>query len=493
MAPHNEDLMEQELPAGWDPAADADERWLAIADSLREADPAPRLLPAQSDALRAEIRSRLEAESLLRPADAARAGGFADWLRTLFLGGGVAAQTVRLGVAAAIAVMVVAPDTPQPGLAPANRPRPVDVVVQRDLPAGNAIGEVASAPEAAAQAPPPATEGRAMDEVVASAPGTRSEVAMRAFPAADADAKLAGQFAMDSGFPSLDGALLGRALQQVQGIKLASVAKDDLRIGAQLRNLEALIVALAGAASDPGIQLEVAALAEYARGEQALEALRPDEALAAFDAARAASPDGLVGFLALYQTARVQFEYRNDFEAAEATYRRCLDEFPEQLLPPDVQSEVADRLRLLAQSAPLGHRDLRIWQAATRTASPVARADRLRELLASYPDSALAAPAAEELGALLVADAGLQRLNLDDSMALLESTVASREDGPETARIQFTLAELVYRRAMNPRRATAEYREVLRMGADRELRSRAEERLASVAVDRLTWPTAMEN
>lgn len=524
-------------PPDWDPAVDADESWSRLVTLMEKADAAPTLPAADAEGLRAALREQLTAEGLLGGEPRAEEGtSLFAWFRVLLLGGGAGGQMVRLGVVAVLAAagtLQYGDDTS--GTTLASRPRTAMKADARDhgarLGAKDAeLDQIAGAPGAPPR-PVAATKESFPQEAPALAKGVEDKnenipaaapaeqgVAQRAdeglsFQAQveeskrqepgranvmqDSDAPRsrsrgpAGQTgslqATAGGQAPASGELLAQAIEALQVAKVTAGLTSSASSLGELRYVErALFSALSQASVDSAdMQVVVQALERYSRAEELAEAGRHADAEAAFREAHAGSRDSFVGFLSMFQMARLRFENTQDYAGALAAYRSLLEDYPRQFMTDEYRTHVRERVELLNRTAADNWADLRLWTEARSAPTPAAAADALVALLSDYPTSSLAPDAAIRLSELLVEDAAPQSIGYPEATRALAEAVRRREDGPNTARVQFALAEAIFRRGLEPDRAIVEYQRALEMKPAADLRAVIVERLKSAASARI--------
>jgi tetratricopeptide (TPR) repeat protein len=283
--------------------------------------------------------------------------------------------------------------------------------------------------------------------------------------------------------------LLGDALERLQAIRLHATLKDDAPTLAEVRVIEPILSTLlreSEARSEAGAgSASAEALDKFRLGEQAIADRRYTDALAHFSEAQALGPRTFTGFLAEYMMAEVRYDYLEDYDAALAGYQRCLQGYPPEFVSEENRRHILERVELMTRASAGGWADLRLWTASQRSDSPEDEAAVLILLLREDTSSTLAAKAAERLCALLLEDAGRNSIDLAEALSALEYTVSQRPPGADTARIQFALAELVFKRAMDLPRATAEYRKALALEPSPELRALIGQRAQQLAAERL--------
>jgi TolA-binding protein len=535
----------------WDPGTDRDPGWVALQDALREAEASHRPAhPADVESMRAALKSQLRAEGLLKgTADTPKPSPW-RWVRALLLEGGMPAQVLRLGMVAAIA-LVVAREPSEPAV-PLKRDVTPAMPMLKDSMLAGADPKLAEAqesirqdappagPDSEAAAAPPAVSGTIVPSArIASAPGEirvevmgtpgteaigehilsssyqRSTVNMQSERklesyAAEAAAELGGAnrpaapqagaasamtLAASDGTrtrrqsPVTQADLLGDALERLQAIRLHATLKDDAPTLAEVRVIEPILSTLlreSEARSEAGAgSASAEALDKFRLGEQAIADRRYTDALAHFSEAQALGPRTFTGFLAEYMMAEVRYDYLEDYDAALAGYQRCLQGYPPEFVSEENRRHILERVELMTRASAGGWADLRLWTASQRSDSPEDEAAVLILLLREDTSSTLAAKAAERLCALLLEDAGRNSIDLAEALSALEYTVSQRPPGADTARIQFALAELVFKRAMDLPRATAEYRKALALEPSPELRALIGQRAQQLAAERL--------
>jgi len=533
---NNHPLLDDESlpPVDWDPAADADEGWTRVVSLMNNADTAPRLASADADGLRAALREQLLAEGILSTgkSEASLQGpSFTNWLRTLLVGGGIGGQVVRLGVVAFVAVAGTVEYT-SPDSAPVRSTRAAgpptagrDVASARSLKnQGTAGSPEMGVPMLAAEEPAPSPKLKDeqaefakrrdqspmddreqprenQDRMLAMADSVNEDVdrlgssvttASRQAPGAagfTASAPASSALMMEAAVSGSGGQLktITQAMEALQVAKFTAVLDDNARTLSDLRLVEqTLAAALSEIHRVPDdVRFVVQALERYRSAEDLLDGKRYQEADDTFEEARRTSPRSFIGFLSQFQVARIRYEHTQDFAGALGAYRSCLDDYPREFLTDEYRDYVRERIEILTRTAADNWEDLHLWTQSNNAPTSRAAADPLLQLLRGNPTSYLASRSARKLTDLLMADAAAQTIDLNDSLSVLREVVRRRDDGPDTARIQFAIAELVFGRSLAPEQAISEYQHALEMKPDAELRAKILERLEVAANERL--------
>lgn len=525
-------------PPDWDPAMDADESWQRMVALMEHADSGPSLASDDAEGLRAALREQLSAEGLVGNRPKEEETSLFAWFRLLLVGGGAGGQMIRLGVVAMLAAagtLQYGDDSRGTSLAERSgddRRVLTDASTDRLFGKKEMTGKVAGGAAEAqavpvqvaqskmiAAAPPAEAEANVLSTLGVSEqspakdraksvddgiPTSRDEETKRQNESGEkADSAARMQFATrqaappagvgglraDSSFGGApaSGELLAQAIQALQIAKVTAGLTASASASGDLRFVEStLLAALSQASVDSeDMQVVVKALERYSRAEELMESGRHAEAEAAFREANAGSRDSFVGFLAMFQMARLRFEHTGDYAGALAAYRSLLEDYPRQFMTDDYRVHVRERIDLLNRTAADNWADLRLWTAARTAPTPAAAAEELLTLLADYPTSTLAPDAATRLTELLVEDAAPQTIGYAEATRVLQETVRRREDNAQTARVQFALAEATFRRGLEPDRAILLYQRALEMKPTAELRAVIVERLKSAASARI--------
>lgn len=496
---------DEDLPEGWGPEIDDDPVWKTINRLMRESDaPARMPNPAMMEAVRMESRRALLAEGLLKPNEPARRqaseSDFLGWLRTMLFGGGAGGQLVRLGVVGGFAFfagsgLMVGPNssslaesrtstTPIADVAPEAKPEiasiadtsaaprttggaaplgPMSTVVERGMGGGNAAWESTAAGQQAWMFP------------------QRSNGAVSAVPVAAAGASV----------PRGQQELAGTALDGLQRLKFYSLMDQNDRYLAEIRRIEQTLSRMVDQPVGEAAP-NVAALERYNRGEQALAARRYTDAQQLFAEAAGSAPGTILALLSDYQIAQIAFEHTQDYEQAVQAYRRCIDMYPPQMLTDQARGLIQDRLNVLMQGQADQWASLQQLHIAERSQDPAEATRILLGVVSTTPSMRLAQVAAEHLKNFAIRDVTSHELDHTAIVTALENRVASSRPSPETASIQFAIAEIVARRGQDLARAMNEYRKAGQLGADPRLNVLINQRTTAIMNQRLVGFPAPE-
>lgn len=487
MSPEKYEPGEAELPEGWDPVQDNDPLYQAITRLAREADQPQMPPPALFEAVRMETRNLLLDEGLLKPAGASQEeAGFGAWLHTVLFGGRLGGQMVRLGTVAIVGflagVQLYSPvaETPsvtspgQPTITanagptndseeptftaiPGSRVDVADAVPVSDRsPLQDSIIQKGLSPAGWQATAPSGDAWRGlMHATAASTPGTTG-------PAH-------GTFNETSRDPAT------RVLDQLQLLKFNSIVTNDEQEFAALRRLEDTLAELIHETQfDTGSR--TMALQKYRAAEEALAARQYARAQAIFEEVAFLSPGSSLAFLSQFHIGTIAREHTGDFELALEVFRECLEKFPAQSVPARQRQYLQQQVEILSQGEAEDWASLRSFQAAENATDPRVRASHLVTVVSNSPSGRLATEAAEGLRQLVMEDVNSRRLDWAQISSALRERVNSTPPGPDTARIQFCLAEISALAEGDFLKAAQEYQRATSLEPDartmREIRSR---------------------
>lgn len=480
MSPEKYEPGEAELPEGWDPVQDNDPLYQAMVRLAREADRPQMPPPALFEAVRMETRNLLLDEGLLKPQSAAQEeAGFGAWLQTVLFGGRLGGQIVRLGTVAVFGflagIQLYSPATEGPtvtttasvpGVVPADpaipaggsvaRPDGPDIVVVSDArPLQESIIQKGVFLDGWQSTAPRDDAWRGMMHATAAATGSTG-------PAH-------GTFNETSRDPAT------RVLDQLQLLKFNSIVQNDEQEFAALRRLEDTVAELIRETHFDS-NSRTSALQKYRTAEAALAARQYARAQAAFEEVVFLSPGSSLAFLSQFQIGTIAREYTGDFELALESFRECLDKYPTQAMSSRQRQYLSQQVEILSQGEAEDWASLRSFQAAEAASSNVVRARHLTDVVASSPSGRLATEAAEGLRQMIMEDVNSRQLDWGAISAVLRERVDSTPPGPDTARIQFCLAEISALAEGDFLKAAQEYQRATNLEPDartmREIRSR---------------------
>lgn len=493
---------EQELPEGWEPERDNDPIWQGIVAAAREADRPSPLKPAQKEALRLATRRQLLEEGLIevRKASASNDQSFGAWLRSLFFGGGMGGQFVRLGAAAAFAfwagsaLNISAPES--------SMPLRTETAQSEQAPSpGNTVAaatETPATPQAVPRTVSTTINKSAVEDQngwTSTAPSTQVWEFDRGGGATAVPVGIStGSASPPAGLTSRD-QLGTQALESLQVLRFSSLVNQEESNLAHIRRIEQILTQLMAESAqqkqEPAMQ-SAGALENFRQAEYALSARRYNEALQGFEQAASMAPGTVLAFLSHFQAGRIAYDRTQDYELALDSFREALDLYPGQELPIEYRDFLETRVEILSSGMADNWRSLRAWHAADQAQIPQEAVANLKEVVRAAPSVSLAADAADRLENLVVADATKRQIDHQQVVNALSQRVSRELPSPQAARIQFAIAEIYARRSQNLGQALIEYRRALNMSPDDQTRRKIEIRLHAIMNMRLTGLPAQE-
>lgn len=506
---------DQALPEGWEPASDNDPTWQRLGSLLKEADSPEPLNDALREALHLETRKQLLREKLIRregsPARGGAEPGFMEWCRLVLSGGGAGAQTLRLGAAFGVALLVgmnLSPsDAPPAGGAEQNAATEYATPVT-ETPAPSPVRQLAEltgpAPQSAPQSPPQPngfmekSEPEMGQQVVAweetAPPGSwifhdsyrPAQVQVSAAAAASAD-RAEGFGSRDS-----DSQLLLGVVDRLQVLKLNSIVSRDEHSLNEIRRIERILGELTEQAEwEPSSKTR--ALEFFQKGERALSAQRYNEAVRAFEDSRVLSrgPSSLA-FLSDFQIGRIAYENLQNYELARESFLRCLQSYPRGMVTGERRAYLEARVQLLSETAADGWESLRAWQAADRADSASAAVSHLLDVLRKSSSPGLLSDAANLVAEYVIRDSGAGELNAREITDVIGAGIERLGDGPQSARMGFALGEIYARRFQDYPRALEVYRAAMDRQPDQVVERALRLRIHQLLDERLTGLTPIE-
>jgi len=461
---------------------DRDPSWEALVDLMRESDKPSHPTEARYAQMLRSIKAEAFPAAVVRPVADETFGG---WMRTVFFGGGPAAQVLRMAAVGAL-VWVAASD-----FAGGDRPN----VPARETTVASAAGgtriAVANGDAGFADAAPRSGDGVVVPASVAVAPPDLSAAWFEASSPAFADSVypvsnsqvgfgLAGSRSSAAMASRGDEAPLQDLVNQIQQLKFQSYVEQDREVLDRVQRIESSVARLME--RDESLSPDsVAAIETFQRAEQLLAGRRYADALVAFREVRRLSPGTFLAFLAQYQIAGISFVNTRDYEGALEAYNKALKEYPAHFMSNEHNTHIRQRIEMLTQNRANAWRAVDLWQDA-RMASPETRVTLLREILFSYPESPLSADAAQSL--LEATESGGAKpgsIQPTELISLCETAVDSAQDTNHAATLQFVKAETIFRRLFDLERADAEFRKALTMPGADAIADKAQLRLNQIA------------
>lgn len=479
---------EDELPEGWEPEHDRDARWDGMVDLLRQADSPDMPTPSSFEVMKFETRRRLLEEGLInlnetRPSERPQELGFREWVRLLLSGGGLPAQTLRLGFvgcgAFALGVNFFA-SGPVGSLEARTGTAPAVPAIAEVSP--STVSDPLVAPDEVAAAEPVrrgnlppqgfAVE-RGWDRASMGAP-MNSLGLMQVPPSAALTVSASQQ-------PLPGRALASQAIDQLQVLKVDSLVSQDQRKMADLRRIERTLAQLM-AGLESGSVPEVEAVNLYRRAEQYLSVGRYHEAQEILQQVATLDPGSSLAYLAQFQTGWVAFEKTHDYRLAEQCFRRCLQNYPD--LSERHRSWLADRVQLIEETSGEQWATLAAWQQVDDSTTNEEASRRLMSVLRDTTSPLLASRAGLALRDLLVDDSMRRDLEHAPIMAAMRERLATLPPGDAAARLQFAIAEVVAQRLQNPGEAIVEYQRAAALQPGAQTAQAIESRLTSLHLSR---------
>jgi tetratricopeptide (TPR) repeat protein len=467
---------EEDLPEGWDPEQEQDPRWDGIKELMKRADdPA---MPPQSrfEAMRIETRRQLLEEGKINLADRPRAElRFRDWLRVLAAGGGLGAQSLRLGFVGSCAFLL--------GLQFIAEPPALD-----DLKTDGAENVAATAPADQPDSDLYANSGRIRSVSKSFQDQENSGPTIQNIPvgggwyynnAMNREVKGTAVSAEAAGFRVGPDNLATQALNQVQVLKFNFLVNEDSANLAEVRKLEKTLQQMMEQMQQVNAP-ETEAVRLYRRAEQFIAARRYSEAQESLERIINIYPGSSYAFVSQFQIGAVAFERTHDYELALESFRRCLTNYQASVVPDQHRRYLEDRVRVLQETAGEQWKSVRTWQSLEETRTTQEAMEKLVSIVRDSQSPLLVSEAAIRLKDLLIADTVRGELNYSDAVDALEARMGSMQASPEMARVQLALADITLRRTQNPGKALDEYRRVFLLQPDIQTCSAAEARINSL-------------
>lgn len=485
---------EEDLPEGWEPERDRDTRWDAMVELLKQADEPVVPTPSSFEVMKFETRRQLLEEGLLnlqesRASERRGEMTFREWVRLLLSGGGLPAQSLRLAFVGGGAFLLgvqylgtqpvgpVAATTTAPAAIVASATKPAAAELPAELVDDTQLADASTVTPRRAGGLPP--EGFAIERGGWGRSSMASPLnTMGLLQQSGGNGALA---VSSQAVP--DRALASQAIDQLQVLKVDPLIAQDDRKMSDVRKLERTLTQLMQG-MEPGEVPEIQAVNLYRRAEQYLSAGRYHEAQDTLQHVAAMDPGSSLAYLAQFQTGWIAFEKTHDYRLAQETFRRCLENYPEQ--SDRHRAYLEDRTQLIAEGEAEQWKSLTAWQKAEESATNEEAAKQLMQVMSDTTSPLLAAKSALGLSKLLVADGMRRDLDHEPIMAAMRTRLQAMTPSPEAAAMQFALADIVARRLQNPTEAIREYEHAAALQPDAQTARAIESRLSSLHQLRLS-------
>ncbi len=285
------------------------------------------------------------------------------------------------------------------------------------------------------------------------------------------------------------GSLSLQAMNQLQNLKLKMMLQGDGRLLEDVTRIEGMLSEIIQknewTAEGKGGLIE-----RYQSAERARLSRRWDVAIPAYQQISQDSGLSWLAVMAEFQIAEIAFEEIYDYELSLESYLKCLKEYPGQDLSKDTEDYIRARVDILKEGIEDQWQSLRHFQIAqSGSMSDSETVLRLMRVVESSPSLILVKKSAEQLKDIMIADSLKRELNHLEVIDVLRTSISRLKDDNTKALIQLYLAEIVERRGQNFVQAYSEYRRVIAMDPNPEIRAVAVKRLEAVGSK---WMAALD-
>ncbi len=517
---------EQDIPEGWDPNVDQDEKWKQLVKLMKKADDPRMPSDAQFTKMQRDIRLELFEQGLLAEDRQSLKKGlsFTEWLRIVLFDNNPGGQAVRLAVVGcvaffagtayfqsqdsldaipAVSTTVSEADAVQlPALAMDTEERPAATQMA-------SVSDTMSASQASLASQESAASSRTalprsvMDDFESTGTWTPPIFDSIAVPTSGVtlppNMGLSNYQRVESGSngsgtmtPVNAQDLAARALEHVQVLKFYSLLNQDERSQAELRQVERTLSTLLMSNSHESQDHQVQAMEAYRSAELALAARRYGEAITIFDSVARQYPGTFTSFLAQFQIGRIAFERTRDYSLALDAYRKCLENYPGQFISDANKSHLIERVELLTRTSGHNWRALSLWHQAEETRDVEKAADHLMGILEISPYDNLTRAVAERLRQVILEDIGTRYIDHQEVLEVLMETINSSQDqSSAVAALYFTVGEILAFRSQDLPQAMQAYQRALNSNPDQALRQRIDARINSLLRQRVSAMTVI--
>ncbi|MEO8377144.1 MAG: hypothetical protein ABI579_05675 [Candidatus Sumerlaeota bacterium] len=493
---------DQDLPEGWDPAAEVDPQLETVFRLATEsAAPAEDPRPAAIEGLRLATRRQLFAERLIHADDLRprSSKSFAANLRKVFFGGGASAQLLRLGVTAGLA-FAVGTGFVVSEVGEANKPAvsPVrEIAVPAATPSTRLAQKnqesiaaetrvVASAPDEKSSAPRQPLNGVMINRsaVTDIENGWKSTA-----PTSRGWMSQGGVAVSDESYPPTSMEL---GVDELQMLKMNALANGDASGMSKLRSLEQTLTQVMVQYDENKEQPKVTALQRMQKADALCDAHRYRDAIEEFERVQQLAPGAPMALISEFAIGQIAFEKLDDFELAQEAFQNCKDKYQGINITPEAQNYVNSRLEILKGTAGNNWANLAAWRSAERATTAKEASANLLRIVADCEYLELASRAAVRLRDYALGPNTALDVDPEQISQALAARVKASSPGHYTAKTQCALADITLYSAGNFELAAEQYRAAQTMSPDAETVRLIQSRLAQIAplTGRVTLPAS---
>lgn len=267
-------------------------------------------------------------------------------------------------------------------------------------------------------------------------------------------------------------------MESIQKLKMNLHLSGESRFIPEIHKIESFIADIA-AATQRTDSTYLTNLKVFQEAEQCLVEKKYACALQNYDEVAKQSPGSLMSFLALFQTANVNYEQLGDYRSSLAQYQKCLEQYPAQYITDEKKDIILNRIDILTRNSMDSWKPLQLYIQSKTAPSSIA-IPNLKEVLEHYPTCSLIQEAIESLSARILTDEEAESGTAEDVISFFQQCRERYDTRLIRQLLQYKTAEIFQYRLMNCPQAILEYTRVVEIDPQSKLAEKAKGKIRSL-------------
>jgi tetratricopeptide (TPR) repeat protein len=267
-------------------------------------------------------------------------------------------------------------------------------------------------------------------------------------------------------------------MESIQKLKMNLHLSGESRFIPEIHKIESYVADIA-AATERTDSTYLTNLRVFQEAEQCLVEKKYTCALQNYDEVAKQAPGSLMSFLALFQTANLNYEQLGDYRSALAEYQKCLEQYPAQYITDEKKDIILNRIDILTRNSMDNWTPLQFYIQSKTTPSSIA-IPKLKEILERYPTCSLILDTIESLSTRILSDEEVESATVEDIISFFQQCRERYEARHIKQMLQYKTAEIFQYRLMNCPQAILEYTRVVEMDPQSKLAEQAKGKIHSL-------------
>ncbi|MBN1903199.1 zf-HC2 domain-containing protein [Candidatus Sumerlaeota bacterium] len=268
-------------------------------------------------------------------------------------------------------------------------------------------------------------------------------------------------------------------MESIQKLKMNLHLSGESRFIPEIHKIESYIADIAAATEKTDLAY-LTNLKVFQEAEQCLVEKKYTCALQNYDEVAKQSPGSLMSFLALFQTANVNYEQLGDYRSALAQYQKCLEQYPAQYITDEKKEIILNRIDILTRNSMNEWKPLHLYIQSKTAPSHIA-IPALKQILDRYPTCSLIQESIEDISTRILSDEEAETAKAEDIISFFQQCRERYETRAIRQLLQYKTAEIFQYRMMNGPQALLEYIHVVEIDPQSKLAEKAKSKILSLS------------